>query len=88
MLGSPDLLTEMRRALLYLRNHPDKQRSLFGNIKNNKESISGDEAMTIAKGLISSESAERHRIVITYTTTDEGIAKLRDKLAELEGSKD
>lgn len=75
------------RALLYLRNHPDKQLSLFEQIKDGTETISGDDAMRIAKGLISIGDPDRQRLVIIYSTTEDLRDQLRTKLAEIEAEK-
>lgn len=75
-----DQITEKHaRALLMLRKHPSRQRSLFKQIQ--ETSISGDDAIQKARTLLGKD--HRRFIRLSYSTRDELIDILEKKLEEL-----
>jgi ParB family chromosome partitioning protein len=77
-------LTEKHgRALRTLHNFPDRLEQLRGDIK--RRSLSGDEALSVAKELRAGAAAAKPQMFkVTYRTTAELIAALQAKLDELQ----
>jgi ParB family chromosome partitioning protein len=70
------------RALLMLNKMPGKQAELFNSIKSGTSTISGDEAIAIAKGIKGEKRKKVFRI--SYLTTEELISKLQESLRKLQ----
>lgn len=80
-----NVITEKHaRALKFLSKHPELQKKLFNQIKNSKDSISGDQAMTIAKEWTSENTEKLQTFSVDYTNKTELIEKLKKALQELE----
>lgn len=87
---SKNQITEKHaRALLLLNNYPEMQKALFGKIKDSPVSISGDQAIIEAKKVKNKNSrketagSKRGVFQIEYTTTEELLAKLMEKIESL-----
>ena len=73
------------RALKFLSKNPELQKKLFNMIKDVKQSISGDHAMTIAKDWISSTQHARTVVFsVEYKNKRELIEKLKKAIEEFE----
>ena len=77
-----NIITEKHaRALLMLNKLPEKQTELFNLIKNSLDSISGDEAIEIAKEMRG--STPKHVFKIVYQTEEELLERLQRAIEEI-----
>lgn len=75
------------RALLKLKKHPKQQRELFKRLRAGDESLSGSDAMKLAKQMLDPLESKPEKISFTYHSLPELIEQLKAKLAELEAMK-
>ena len=79
---SQNQITEKHaRALLLLNPFPEKQLDLFKQIKDSKESITGDEAIAKAKEIKGKKAL--HHFAVSYKNERELLEKLQEKVKEL-----
>lgn len=80
-----NVITEKHaRALLKLKKHPKEQLNLFKKIRKSPESISGSDAMKLAKEMLEPVGEKPSKVTLTYTSTADLIEQLKKMLSELE----
>lgn len=83
---STEITEKHARALLALKADPEKQWLLFSRMTLPGTAMTSDDAMREAQAMLAETKPKVETLKIDYTSKEELILKLKEKLAELEGA--